>query len=375
MVKSILTTLILIFLFSSCIHDERKVVIEGEITNLVSPFIIASYHTSDSIIVDTISVNKNGAFSYVQYVDTNQIFTLYFNDFHSSIIVFNEKGINRIKLKGDAFLSDLIEVKGGEINDDLTLFKKDNETILKQRGLLITKFDDEEDISVNSVNIISEKDRIALLNSLNHELAQKVEDFVILNPDKISSVILINEFFKNNENPKSLERVLEYLKDGALDFSLTKKLKEFNKNLLLSSEGNDMPYFQLTDQDGKTIDANNFKNKYLLISFLSKNNKESSEFLDIMKDEYSVLNKDSIEFLSIYIESDTFPILNIESDSIPWKTIIENRSWGSPIVEAYNVNYVPYNILINSKGKIATRDIPVNEIKNLFNFKNYKPEL
>ena len=371
MVKSIFIALLLL-LVVSCNNDDRKVIIEGEISNLESPFIISSFHTSDSIIIDTISVNNKGKFSYSHYVDTNETLTLYFNDFHSSTVLFIEKGINKIKLKGDAILPDLIEVKGGDINNDLSFFKKENETILKQRSLLISKFEDEDSIPVNSINIISEKEKIALLNSLNHELAQNVEDFILQNPDKISSVILINEFFKNNENPKTLERVLEYLEGDVLDFPLTKKLIEYNRKLLLSAEGALMPFFQLTDINGKNLNSNDFKNKYLLISFLSANNEESNENLKILKDEYSNLNKDSIEFVSIYIDSDTFPILNNETDSIPWKIIIENESWGSKIVDTYNIHYAPFNILINPQSIIETRDVPINEIKNLISSKTDK---
>ena len=371
MVKSIFIALLLL-LVVSCDNDDRKVIIEGEISNLESPFIISSFHTSDSIIIDTISVNNKGKFSYSHYVDTNEILTLYFNDFHSSTVLFIEKGINKIKLKGDAILPDLIEVKGGDINNDLSLFKKENETILKQRSLLVSKFEDEDSIPVNSINIISEKEKIALLNSLNHELAQNVEDFILQNPDKISSVILINEFFKNNENPKTLERVLEYLEGDVLDFPLTKKLIEYNRKLLLSAEGALMPFFQLTDIDGKNLNSNDFKDKYLLISFLSANNEESNENLKILKDEYSNLNKDSIEFVSIYIDSDTFPILNNETASIPWKIIIENESWGSKIVDTYNIHYAPFNILINPQSIIETRDVPINEIKNLISSKTDK---
>lgn len=371
MVKSIFIALLLL-LVVSCNNDDRKVIIEGEISNLESPFIISSFHTSDSIIIDTISVNNKGKFSYSHYVDTNEILTLYFNDFHSSTVLFIEKGINKIKLKGDAILPDLIEVKGGDINNDLSFFKKENETILKQRSLLISKFEDEDSIPVNSINIISEKEKIALLNSLNHELAQNVEDFILQNPDKISSVILINEFFKNNENPKTLERVLEYLEGDVLDFPLTKKLIEYNRKLLLSAEGALMPFFQLTDINGKNLNSNDFKDKYLLISFLSANNEESNENLKILKDEYSNLNKDSIEFVSIYIDSDTFPILNYETDSIPWKIIIENESWGSKIVDTYNIHYAPFNILINPQSIIETRDVPINEIKNLISSKTDK---
>ncbi len=369
MVKSILVLFLFSIFFFSCEKKEGRLMISGEINNLEDPYFLASFRVLDSVAVDTIFVDKNGKFTYFQKIDTATMFTLYFNDFYSSTVIFTEKGVKKIKLKGDAIFPDLIEVKGGEINNNLSVFKKENETLLKQRSLLMAKTEDETEGFINSVNIISEKEQLALINSVNHELAQKVEEFILAHPDRISSVILINEFFKNDENPKTLERILDYLKGDALDFHLTSKLKRYNQKLMLSSEGAEMPYFQLTDIKKKTVQSIDFKDKYLLISFLSSNGEKLKENLKILKNEYSQLDKKNIEFLSIYIDSDTFPIVYHKIDSIPWKVVTAEESWGSDIVDAYNVHHVPFYILINPEGKIITRDIPVSDVRNLINSK------
>ena len=135
MIKSILSLLLFSLVLFSCQKDDNKLVIEGELSNLTTPYFLASSRVSDTIRVDTVYVDEKGKFSYIQHVDTSTIFTFYFNDFNSSTIVFSDKGVNKIKLKGDAKLSDLIEIKGGRINEDLSLFKKENETLLKQRTL------------------------------------------------------------------------------------------------------------------------------------------------------------------------------------------------------------------------------------------------
>lgn len=365
MMKSILTLFLFSLVLYSCNKGDNKLVIEGELSNLQTPYVIASSRVSDTIRVDTIFVNKNGNFSYSLDNDSATIFTLYFNDFSSSTIVFSEKGIKKIKIRGDAFLSDLLEIKGGEINENLSTFKKDNEALLKQRSLLMKKRDYDVDSLVNSVNVISEKEQAAILNSLNHELTQKVEEFILSHPDKISSVILINDFFKNNENPETLNRVLNYLEGDALNSPLTYKLKSHNQKLFLSAEGAQMPYFKLKDGKKKHLEPTDFKNKYLLLSFLSSNGVESRENIKILKDEYNALDSVDIQFLSVYIDSDTIPIKNIETDSIPWKIVVEDKSWGSDIIDAYNVHYLPFNILIDPEGKIITRDIPVSDVKNL----------
>ncbi len=372
MIRSITAILLFSFGLVACQKKENKLIIEGELSNLMSPYIIASSRLSDTIHVDTILVDKNGKFSYFQNVDTTTIVTFYFNDFSSSTIVFSDKGINKINMKGDADLSDLIEVKGGEINNDLTKFKRENETLLKQRSLLYKRIHFENDTLLNSGNFISEKEETATLNSLNHELAQKAEEFIVSNPEKISSIILINEFFKNNENTETLSRVLEYLEGDALNSSLAFRLKNYNEKLKLSSEGAQMPYFKLKDDNDEYLESSDFIDKYLLLSFLSSNSDESKENIEILKDTYHSLDSLDIKFLSVYIDSDTLPITNISLDSIPWKVIIEDKSWGSDIVEAYNIHYLPFNILIDPTGKIVTRDIPISDVKNLVNKKTEK---
>ena len=357
----------------SCQKDDNKLVIEGELSNLTTPYFLASSRVSDTIRIDTVYVDEKGKFSYIQHVDTSTIFTFYFNDFNSSTIVFSDKGVNKIKLKGDAKLSDLIEIKGGRINEDLSLFKKENETLLKQRTLLMKKMEFETDSLLNSASFsILEKEETATLNSINHQLAQNVEDFIVSKPDRIASVVLINEFFKNNENPETLNRVLGYLEGDALLFPLTYKLKNYNEKLMLSSEGATMPHFKLKVNDDEYIESSDFEDKFLLISFLSSSGDASRENVQILRDTYSSLDTIDINFLSIYIDSDSLPIKNILLDSIPWKVIVEEKSWGSDIVDAFNINYLPYNILIDSEGKIITRDIPVSDVKNLIDTKTKK---
>ena len=372
MVKSALSLLLLTLVLFSCQKDDNKLVIEGELLNLTTPYVIASSRVSDTIRVDTIFVDKKGRFSYTQNVDTTTIFTLYFNDYNSSTLVFSDKGVNKIKIKGDASLSDLIEIRGGEINENLTAFKKKNEILLKQRTLLMNKVDYEVDSLSNSANAISEKEEAATLNSLNHELSQNVEDFIVSNPNKISSVILINEFFKNNENPETLNRVLGYLEGEALSFPLTFRLKNYNQKLMLSAEGIKMPYFKLKVDDDEYVESSDFKNKYLLLSFLSSNEDESRENVEILKNLYTSLDTTDIQFLSVYIDSDTLPIRNIPVDSIPWKVVIEDKSWGADIIDAYNINYLPFNVLIDPEGEIITRDIPVSDVKDLIKSKTEK---
>jgi peroxiredoxin len=349
-----------IFSFVSCKKKSNKVIIKGEISNLETPYIIATHFSADSIVIDTIKTNPKGSFKYETKIDTLSTFTLYFNDYQSSTVVFADKN-DKISLDGDANLSDLILVKGNEINEDLSTFKKENEALIQQRFEIINNYRSENN---RNNGVLSENEKIAKINSLNHELMQRAETFIQANPEKIASAILINEFFRDIENPQSLERVLGYLKGKALEWPPVSDLKIYTQELKESAEGANMPYFQLTDINDKTIRSTDFASKYLVMSFLSASGSESHETVQILKKEFEKVNKDSVRFLSIYIDSDIYPITTIGNDSLPWTAVAEKRSWASDIVRSYHIPFVPYNILISPEGKIQIRNIAASQISS-----------
>ena len=123
-----------------------------------------------------------------------------------------------------------------------------------------------------------------------------------------------------------------------------------------------MPYFSLKDMEGEDIRSNNFRGKYLLLSFVSTAGDDSREMIQLLKEEYSRMDDEEASFVTIYIDSDVYPLGYAQTDSLPWISVPEKRGWGADIVENYNVQYIPYNILIDPDGNIKMRNIPAHGI-------------
>lgn len=335
--------------------------IKGDIENLSNPYILASYMYSDSLIIDTIPVYDNKKFNYKLNVDTLTTLSLYINDV--STVIFADDG-QKLTVKGDALYPDLIKVNGNEINNDLTSFKIENQDLLKQRGQLLSDLNLIKATDSSRNNTLSRNDDVSNLNLLNHELTLKAEEYIKENPTKLSSLILINNFFTNSDTPKSLERVLSYLEGDIVENNITKKLQKYSQKLNRSAEEAVIPYFQLTDTEGEIINSNSFKGKYLLLSFISNTGVESRETVELLKNEYDLMNKDSVEFVSVYIDSDIYPI-DAKHDSISWIVVTEDRGWGSDIVDLLNIQYIPFNILVNPEGTIMLRNVPAQEVADM----------
>ena len=350
----------IIFLIALSCNKVDGTVIKGNISNISESFILASYLSSDSLIIDTIPAYNN-KFNYNVDIDTLVAFSLYINE--GSTVVFADKG-QTVTVKGDAQFPDLIKVNGNEINNDLTAFKRANQDLLKQRGQLLSNLHIVREADSSRINSLSRREDISNLNLLNHELTLKAEEYIKENPTKISSLILINNFFTNSDTPKSLERVLGYLEGDVVENNVAKRLQMYSQKINRSAEDASIPYFQLTNKEGELINSNTFNGKYLLLSFVSNAGIESRETVELLKNEYEVLSNDSIQFVSVYIDSDNYPI-EVEHDSIPWIVVTEDRGWGSDIVDLLNIQYIPFNILINPEGTIMLRNVPAQEVAEM----------
>jgi len=347
----------------SC-NNEEGTLIKGKIANLEYPYILASYLSADTLAIDTIPVRNNGRFSYRSHIDTLTTFSLYLNNYENMAVIFADEG-QKLSIEGDAQLPDLIKVNGNEINDDLTAFKMENQDLLIQRGQLLVNLQKNNETDTGRNQTMVRHDEIAKLNVLNHELTLKAEDFIKTNPTRSSSLILISNFFMNSDNPQALERVLAYLQGDVTKTQFAARLKYYAEKMNRSAEGARMPFFKLTDKDGKEIFSDDFNGKYLLLSFISTAGIESRETVELLKNEYIKVNKDSVAFITVYIDSDIYPVEYVVNDSIPWIVVPEKRSWGSAIVDTYNVQYIPFHILIAPDGNIKVRNVPAQGVADV----------
>ncbi len=340
--------------------------IRGEISNLEVPYILASHLSADTLAIDTIPVDQRGRFTYRAQVDTLTTFSLYLNNYESTAVVFADKD-QKLTVKGDARFPDLIRINGNDINNDLTSFKITNEELLKQRARLLISQQEAANVDTLLNSAINRHEEIGKLNVLNHELTLKAEEFIRENPAKLSSLILIGDFFTNSDNPAALERVLGYLEGDVAKTEMAGRLSAYSEKLNRSAEGATVPYFRLSDTTGNTITSTDFQGKYLVLSFISTAGVESRENVDLLKNTYEKLSGDSVEFVTVYIDTDNHPVRYVESDSIPWHVVAEEQSWGSDIADNFNVQYVPFNILVSPDRIIQVRNIAaqgiVDEIK------------
>ncbi len=203
-----------ILLMTSCSStDSRQVKVEGQVEHLGRTVIQVSYYIDDHTLgYDTIYTTESGKFKF-QVLGTAEInpITLYFPDSKSWTTLFAKRG-DIIHVSGDIESVDLMTIKGGEVNDDLTRFKREISALYVERQHII------EGKYQNGGQAIEQ--RLAEINLL---LKRKAKEFIIENPSSVASVILIQDFFYQEYDPSTSE-LLSLLNSGARNSHIAQRL-------------------------------------------------------------------------------------------------------------------------------------------------------
>lgn len=343
-------------LMISCDKKSDQYEISGKLDNVEGNRFYASHEVGDSIVIDTILINAKGEFSFKGNVDTLTVMSLYFNENTQSTFALVDKGW-KVEVKGDVKFPDLIEVAGGDVNDDLTDFKNKNRGLLKSRAEVLNSA--EEKINTNDSSDIS--DYVGDLKNVNFELSNVAAAYIKSHPDKIASVLLLDIFFKDESSIPRLDENLMILKGRAADFPMTQDLKRFRDKVKMSSNGSKAPYFLLKDLKGKDVRLQDFKDKYILLSFAATTcgvcREEKADAVKI----YNQLKKQkkNIEFVTIVKDIEQVPISDNISDSVKWTILPVDGGWSAKAFEDYYVREIPYHILISPSGYILERDVRI----------------
>lgn len=349
-----LSFVLILLLFCSCSkQDDSNFKVEGKIDNLSTSSILAVREVrGDSVIIDTITVSPNGEFLYKGIVDSPTLVNLFCGEDKSQIMLFLEPGYH-VNLKADATQYGLAKLKGGAVNEDLMSFVTENNSVLQARSRLLNKHDNIDP---------------AELKNINFQLARSVRDYVDKYPNKIASVILMNEYSVNNISPELLGEDIEQLQGSASDFYLTTSLRNFYDKVRASAVGAVAPDFTLTSSKGKKVSLADFRGKDLLLLFDLKDAPLNTKYFDLLRETQSKL-KDDLNFVAVVIDVDEKnPDADISefANTLDWTVLFDGLKWNSKAVKKYNVNSAPYKILISKDGIILDRDVDLLSLEQRY---------